>query len=82
MERESAHAYLADAFGFPVYYGKNLDALYDCLTELDDCAVVLEGAQAVRRTDCYGVRILQTLADAAEVNLHLHLEERNDHGTA
>ena len=52
MERQAAHAYLAESFGFPVYYGKNLDALYDCLTELDDCTVVLEGAQAVRQADC------------------------------
>ena len=28
------HEYLAEKFGFPSYYGKNLDALYDCLTDI------------------------------------------------
>lgn len=30
------HAVLAETFGFPKKYGKNLDALVDCLTSLDD----------------------------------------------
>jgi RNAse (barnase) inhibitor barstar len=30
------HATMAEAFGFPATYGKNLDALVDCLTHLDD----------------------------------------------
>ena len=30
------HAALSEAFGFPAGYGKNLDALVDCLTHLDD----------------------------------------------
>lgn len=29
------HAALADALAFPDWYGNNLDALYDCLTDLD-----------------------------------------------
>lgn len=28
------HEVLANALAFPAYYGKNLDALYDCLTEI------------------------------------------------
>ena len=27
---------LADALSFPAHYGKNLDALYDCLTEIGE----------------------------------------------
>lgn len=30
------HAAVAEAFGFPATAGKNLDALVDCLTELDN----------------------------------------------
>ena len=28
------HEALANALSFPAHYGKNLDALYDCLTEI------------------------------------------------
>ena len=33
-EKESAHSYLKRIFCFPDHYGNNLDALYDCLSEL------------------------------------------------
>ncbi len=36
------HAYLADELDFPDYYGCNLDALNDCLGDIDDpvCFVI------------------------------------------
>ena len=34
-DREAAHEYLAEVFSLPDYYGKNLDALYDCLGEMN-----------------------------------------------
>jgi hypothetical protein len=30
------HATMSEAFGFPDWYGRNLDALVDCLAHLDD----------------------------------------------
>ena len=35
-DRDSAHDYLAEVFEFPEYYGKNLDALYDCLGDISE----------------------------------------------
>lgn len=32
--REELHRILAETLRFPEWYGNNLDALYDCLTEL------------------------------------------------
>lgn len=32
--RADLHQVFAEALSFPEYYGKNLDALYDCLTGL------------------------------------------------
>jgi hypothetical protein len=33
---ESFHSVFADAFGFPDFYGRNMDAWIDCMTYLDD----------------------------------------------
>ena len=32
--KEKGHDYLMEMLDFPDYYGKNLDALYDCLCEI------------------------------------------------
>ncbi len=34
-ERKQAHEYLKEVLSLPDYYGFNLDALQDCLTELN-----------------------------------------------
>lgn len=40
-EKEASHKYLKEVFDFPDYYGANLDALHDCLTELSDTKVFI-----------------------------------------
>ncbi len=39
---EKAHDALKKALSFPDYYGRNLDALHDCLTDLKDTQLVIE----------------------------------------
>ena len=39
--KSDAHEYLAYSLDFPVYYGKNLDALADCLSELPRATAVI-----------------------------------------
>ena len=38
---DQVHDYLKEVFEFPEYYGKNLDALYDCLTDLVDVEITI-----------------------------------------
>ena len=35
------HDYLKEMLEFLEYYGKNLDALYDCLTDLEDVEITI-----------------------------------------
>lgn len=39
--KEEAHTYLQQIFSFPDYYGRNLDALYDCLSEIRSLSVYI-----------------------------------------
>lgn len=40
-DREAAHTYLKRKLDLPEYYGRNLDALFDCLCEMNNVQVVL-----------------------------------------
>jgi hypothetical protein len=50
---DTFHTVFARAFGFPGYYGRNMNAWIDCMTYLDDAAncevVVAEGGLVVIR---------------------------------
>ena len=35
------HEYLKETLDFPEYYGKNLDALHDCLTDLENVEITI-----------------------------------------
>lgn len=74
LQKEQAHLYLAQMLDFSDYYGKNLDALFDCLTELGECTITLKGEHILHQADCYGVKVLQVLEEAAQANPRLKLE--------
>ena len=59
--KQQGHDYLMDALSLPEYYGKNLDALYDCLTEME-CEIELVNAGEVDKD------IIETFKDAANEN--------------
>ena len=67
-EKETAHTYLAEVLGFPEYYGRNLDALYDCLQEMNDCCLLLEHKDEASLYGTYGEKILRVIKEAAKEN--------------
>jgi ribonuclease inhibitor len=66
------HKYLRAELELPDYYGENLDALYDCLTEVCE-PVILKIPQAVA-LGWYGARLLTVVQDAAAANPNLQVE--------
>ncbi len=71
------HSYLKKQLGFPDHYGKNLDALYDCLTELSEPVTVtipkaIEGIDEGLGT--YGETVVQVFREAAKRNERLHVK--------
>lgn len=74
-ERGEAMELLGRALALPEWWGRNLDALYDCLTDLGrPVRLVLEHRQAAGETD-FGRRLLRVMGDAAAEVPWLELEE-------
>lgn len=71
-EPEIAHAYLREKMNFPEYYGCNLDALYDCLTEISEDTVVNLIWPPYDSTT-FQYNIARVFMDASIDNLNLHL---------
>lgn len=68
--REAAHDLLAARLGLPEYYGRNLDALYDALTERAEPTrlVLLHREELAERLGEYAGALLETLEDADRAN--------------
>ncbi|MBQ7246922.1 MAG: barstar family protein [Lachnospiraceae bacterium] len=66
-DMERAHEYIAKKLGFPSYYGKNLDALFDCLGEMPEgCSVILENVDSLYNSlGSRGTEIVDVFGDAA-----------------
>ena len=69
-EKETAHRYLEEKMQFPDYYGGNLDALYDCLTEAEEMEIEVQNREQAQN---YFLRIWSVLLDAAKENEGLRL---------
>lgn len=65
------HEILADTLNFPAYYGGNLDALYECLAEIEeDTCVGIHGPVPEELSD-YLPRVLGVFRDAERDNPRL-----------
>ena len=71
---EKAHEALSQALHFPAYYGKNLDALHDCLTDLPETQLVIEDCAAAGEKMEKWPGFLAVFFDAAAENPHLDIK--------
>ena len=77
--REALHRALREALSLPDWYGNNLDALYDCLTDLHEPAelTVLNAGKLRESLGGYVSSLCHVLCDSEEENgnLTVHWEE-------
>lgn len=71
--REEIQEYIAKQMDFPIYYGRNLDALYDCLTDIMEPMAI--GCYFSERQqpelEEYMEKLKETFTDAEEDNHNL-----------
>ena len=61
--KKHSRDYLKEKFSFPDYYGKNLDALYDCLTD-----IWVETEIHLKNSSLVSLDMIDTFFDASVVN--------------
>ena len=65
--KNDGHKYLKKVFDFPDYYGNNLDALYDCLTDIGAPTEI-----RLKNKNYVSWDIIDTFIDASEANSFLN----------
>lgn len=75
-DREQAHTYLQEKLNLPAYYGRNLDALHDCLLDIrEDTGFLLHVPEKMER---FAGGLRSVFEDVCIENPHLHLIEEEE----
>lgn len=74
---EATHEYLAKTLRLPDYYGKNLDALHDCLTDLsrDVWIILINGDFIDEALGSYAGKLRRVLTDVGNLPYACHFTE-------
>ena len=79
-ERQEAMGYLTEALELPEWWGRNLDALYDCLTDAGGpTQMILQNRDALG-TSRFGRVLRRVLMDSAANNPCICLEQSGNGG--
>jgi len=66
LSRETAHDELQRALSLPEYYGRNLDALWDCVSAIEGEIVLQHSGIMLASLGLYGKKIVTVFEEAAE----------------
>lgn len=75
QNQEILHDILTDSLQFPYWYGRNLDALYDCLTDMQEEAEIqfLHEDILKEHLGAYAESLTKAVRMAAEENAGIHV---------
>lgn len=73
IDRAHLHATMSEKFSLPAYYGKNLDALWDCLSmDFSERLIIIRDPFLVeRQLGRYGKAFLQLFRELQQRNRHV-----------
>jgi len=71
--RDKIHAHLKKLLDFPEYYGENLDALYDCLTDIEAEITIPSETDFSEKMGEYGKKMFKVIIKAADANSYLQV---------
>ena len=64
INKDASYEYIREVFDLPEYQGKNLDALWDSLSDLSDIRIfILNARTIVRNLEAYGLKLLDLFGD-------------------
>ena len=73
-DKELLHTILAQSLNFPEWYGKNLDALYDCLTDIQEETDIqlINVSDFINHLDNYAKGFIKVMNQASQINSKVH----------
>jgi ribonuclease inhibitor len=74
-DRKNLHELFSENLHFPEWYGRNLDALYDCLTDIseDTKITIINWEQARENLGSHAQALQNVLEDAGKANPQLKI---------
>ncbi len=70
---EQTHLYINEQLGFPEYYGKNLDALWDLLSVESSCKsiMMIHHGSLVKNIGDYARRLINVFLEVSKINTNI-----------
>ena len=78
-DKETLHSILASSLQFPDWYGRNLDALYDCLSDMQEETEIhiLHQESLENHLGRYAQILWKVMHKVCQENPHIHFAENS-----